>query len=677
MQQNESCRRLGRVDSTAAIQAAAHAAMDNFNMSDRTQSEVLFPSGHYKISATINLTMPVPQSSGGPYSPGVTLRGIGVAEIQSTFAVHAFALLLKTDDALDQLKAPPFEQRRLRPMGPPGQGVAHKARAGCPVPIAATVNSTGLLSVKLLGATGDGLTDDSAAVQLAVRWAVGVCGGRVFFPSGTYMINKTIVLCDAEYGQGQFVSLVGEGDGKGPSSKLISYNETSPVFLLGGPYKYSLGAAYHFESLSIGGAVTGVAIVSTASAFFTNCDISARLNTGTVDNAALIVNNSFWIWFEQTDFEGPPPLGGSNSGNHSVPSVILRGAPTGPCSHDDTPCKEEDVTITYLVRFDRSVMTYGGVRYEQLTAAGGPPAGEFEFLSVTLESSDGPLLDIVSDPKMKHAAGFGFEQIVVRQFMDADSRYRMAGPPACAPVIRFNCSQPLCFLDGVTLESVSISGCFDRPNAAVQVVAGRVDSVLTLDSHKQGANDVLSWGTNHSDHSTWLPVGRWVSKSLGGWTIVGATQEQRCPDPYYGHNTTGSRCFTDATLTGYSERALLLGQAGDKFARLSLDTDGSICHGDGQKPTWDACHQGHVVHRQSWDPPMLAAHTATRLRVQVPRTGIEDLVQVSLSSLGANLAQLTGHVSEEGEVSVVLRNAGHEAMDVPDGRLKLLVSRVE
>jgi hypothetical protein len=51
---------------------------------------------------------------------------------------------------------------------------------------------------------------------------------------GTYLINKTVVLCDGEYGVGQYVSLVGEGRGKGSSSKLVSHNATAPVFLLGG-----------------------------------------------------------------------------------------------------------------------------------------------------------------------------------------------------------------------------------------------------------------------------------------------------------------------------------------------------------------------------------------------------------------------------------------------------------
>ena len=190
---------------------------------------------------------------------------------------------------------------RARPRGPPGAGAPRLPSDRCPAPIAREVLSSGLLSVRLLNATADGVTDDAAAVRAAIRLSVGPCGGRVFFPSGTYLINSTIVLCDGELGMGQFVSLVGEGDGKGSSSKLISHNATAPILLLGGHYKYSLGASFHLDHLGIHGAVTGVAIVSSATAFFTNCDISASLNTGTIDNAALVVNNSFWIWFESTD----------------------------------------------------------------------------------------------------------------------------------------------------------------------------------------------------------------------------------------------------------------------------------------------------------------------------------------------------------------------------------------
>ena len=67
--------RTGQIDSTAAIQAAVFAAMDN--ATDRTQSTVLFPSGLYRLSDTVNVSvLHASQSS------GVTLRGVGVAKLQ-------------------------------------------------------------------------------------------------------------------------------------------------------------------------------------------------------------------------------------------------------------------------------------------------------------------------------------------------------------------------------------------------------------------------------------------------------------------------------------------------------------------------------------------------------------------------------------------------------------------
>lgn len=47
-------------------------------------------------------------------------------------------------------------------------------------------------NVKLYGAKGDGVTDDTAAIQAAINAAVAAGGGVVFFPLGTYVLSSAL-----------------------------------------------------------------------------------------------------------------------------------------------------------------------------------------------------------------------------------------------------------------------------------------------------------------------------------------------------------------------------------------------------------------------------------------------------------------------------------------------------
>jgi polygalacturonase len=64
------------------------------------------------------------------------------------------------------------------------------------------------ISVKDYGAVGDGIVDDTAAIQQALD-----TGGRIYFPSGTYLITETLLVDSDTYifGEGAEASIIKEG----------------------------------------------------------------------------------------------------------------------------------------------------------------------------------------------------------------------------------------------------------------------------------------------------------------------------------------------------------------------------------------------------------------------------------------------------------------------------------
>lgn len=54
------------------------------------------------------------------------------------------------------------------------------------------LGNNAVFNVKDFGATGDGITDDTAAIQAALT-AAGVSGGTVYFPAGTYLVSASLL----------------------------------------------------------------------------------------------------------------------------------------------------------------------------------------------------------------------------------------------------------------------------------------------------------------------------------------------------------------------------------------------------------------------------------------------------------------------------------------------------
>lgn len=83
------------------------------------------------------------------------------------------------------------------------------------------------VSVKDFGAKGDGVTDDTAAIQAAIT-SVRSVGGRVVVPQGTYLISNSLNMGDetATYGSFEFV---GQG-----APVIKSNNLAAPIIKIGG-----------------------------------------------------------------------------------------------------------------------------------------------------------------------------------------------------------------------------------------------------------------------------------------------------------------------------------------------------------------------------------------------------------------------------------------------------------
>lgn len=77
------------------------------------------------------------------------------------------------------------------------------------------------LSVKAFGAKGDGVADDTAAIQAALDAAAKAGGGHVHFPAGRYRVVRTLVLASADR-----LDLTGAG-----ASSVLLHESDEPLLL--------------------------------------------------------------------------------------------------------------------------------------------------------------------------------------------------------------------------------------------------------------------------------------------------------------------------------------------------------------------------------------------------------------------------------------------------------------
>ena len=149
---------------------------------------------------------------------------------------------------------------------------------------------------------------------------------------------------------------------------------------LGPAFLIESGEGYHLQNLAIDGHHSGIVITDAANVRFTNCAVSASTQAGGADdvdlsaqgcdgcnvvfgsnNTALVIENSFWVWAEDSSFFFYPAYYANGSSvaqpdRGQRPSVIIRG---------NGPGRKYGVDTTYLLHFERITLSGGAFQYQQ------------------------------------------------------------------------------------------------------------------------------------------------------------------------------------------------------------------------------------------------------------------------------------------------------------------------
>lgn len=137
---------------------------------------------------------------------------------------------------------------------------------------------------------------------------------------------------------------------------------------------------------------------------------------------------------------------------------------------------------------------------------------------------------------------------------------------------------------------------------------------------------------------------------------------------------------------GAADAALTFLVTGQRAPTKVIHVNGSVQYrhapvdDDAGEPAAVSTLSGHLTNTTGWDPPPLAGRGGVTI-TKVGLVGVQagDAVSVGLSSVAADddstTVQLTA-TAGDGIVKVVLQNVGDARVDIPRGRLRLVVAKM-
>lgn len=244
--------------------------------------------------------------------------------------------------------------------------------------------------------------------------------------------------------------------------------------------------------------------------------------------------------------------------------------------------------------------------------------------------------------------------------------------PGLVGVVSLNCTHvPGCTLSGLTMIATSGYEGAGAHVPAVRVWQGKVDSVTILSSQLTGATDVVD-GDN-------VPVGAWVSRSGGGFTIVGTANDTKDGTAVLtaAGGSTHRGDVAGSTTNPSRGHALLVGESGERGARLAIETTGALRWGTGRSASFDTTLKRYTSNVTAFEPPLMAAGAVHATSVLVSGAAVEDVATASMSTLGDSLVMLSARVAAAGRAVVLFHNVGPEPVKMPAGLLRVVLAKFE
>ena len=186
------------------------------------------------------------------------------------------------------------------------------------------------VSVKDFGAVGDGVTDDRAAIQLAINAVQTAGGGQVYFPAGTYLIDSNPINPGTTFPERDGLVVTASnisfyGDGKASIIKQSNNNVT----LVAIDGSLSPINSFSIENLALHGPTARYVFPNSLPRREQNVHLLKFINV----RSATVTNNLFYAFqgdglsLDQAfDYEGPPPYAQTrHNTNISVSNNLFDG----------------------------------------------------------------------------------------------------------------------------------------------------------------------------------------------------------------------------------------------------------------------------------------------------------------------------------------------------------------